>query len=208
VPSPISEHMFTIFPYLKLVELKAGEALVFDNRTFHGSPPNNSNSPRIAFGIGFTQQEAKLCHYYLKPDGGKNTVYKYNIDPGFFEKYNNSLLSKMYDKGELIEGYTREKELPYVLPEVNADDLVELIKEAGNEFNVPMCEKLAKLFNYNMDGSKKEEKPAEPEITQQDQPAQSQQVTETPWVDDRTFFQKYTPLNIVREIGKRLQQVG
>lgn len=209
VPSPISEHMFTIFPYLKLVEMKAGEALIFDNRTFHGSPPNTTKAARVAFGIGFTQEEAKLCHYNLKPDGKKNTVFKYNIDPAFFEKYNNTLLSKMYDKGELIEGYSIEKELPYELPVVTAEELVELIKEAGNEFNVPMCEKLAVLFNYNADGSKKAE-PAPAESAKSAEPVTPENTTpqpiiETAWIDDRTFFQKYTPINIVRELRKKLQ---
>ncbi len=205
VPSPISEHMFTIFPYLKLVEMKAGEALIFDNRTFHGSPSNTSVGPRVAFGIGFTQSDAKLVHYNLKPDGNKDTVFKYNIDPEFFEKYNNTMLSKMYDKGELIEGYPVEKELPYVLPVVNAEELVELIKEAGNEFNVPMCEKLALLYSYNMDGSKKSESAPEEAPKAEEKPEQIESPVETPWVDDRTFFQKYTPINIVREIKKKLQ---
>jgi len=203
VPSPISEHMFTIFPYLKLIEMKAGEALIFDNRTFHGSPPNSSDAPRIAFGIGFTQSDAQLCHFYLKPDGKKDTILKYKIDSDFFFKYENPGLAKMYDKGELIEGYEMEQEQPFILPKFTADELVDLIKEHGNEFNVPMCEKLAKLFSYNMDGTKKEEqKPVQQvqEVAQVVQP-------ETPyvWVDDRPFFQKYTPLNIAREIKKRLQ---
>ena len=205
VPSPISEHMFTIFPYLKLVEMKAGEALIFDNRTFHGSPPNSSSAARIAFGIGFTQNDAKLSHYYLKPDGKKDTIMKYDIDTSFFYKYENPGLSKMYDKGELIEGYHLDKELPFTLPKFTADELVDLIKETGNEFNVPMCEKLATLFSYNMDGSKKQEE--QKEVKKEEHASQENVIEEKPfvWVDDRSFLQKYTPLNIVREIKKRLQ---
>ena len=202
VPSPISEHMFTIFPYLKLIEMKAGEALIFDNRTFHGSPPNASDSARIAFGIGFTQSDAQLCHFNLKPDGNKNKILKYKIDSSFFYKYENPGLAKMYDKGELIEGYEMVEELPFVLPKFTADELVDLIKENGNEFNVPMCEKLAKLFSYNMDGSKKEDAQ-----NKQEEPKPVVETVNEPyvWVDDRSFFQKYTPLNVVREIKKRLQ---
>ena len=204
VPSPISEHMFTIFPYLKLVEMKAGEALIFDNRTFHGSPPNSSNSARIAFGIGFTQNKAKLSHFYLKPDGKKDTVLKYDIDTSFFYKYENPRLAKMYDNGELIEGYKLDKEIPFTLPKFTAEELVELIKENGNEFNVPMCEKLATLFSYNMDGSKKQEE--QQLLPEQEKPSELV-VEEKPfvWVDNRSFLQKYTPLNIAREIKKRLQ---
>ena len=158
VPSPLSEHMFTIFPYLQLIEMKAGEMLVFDNRTFHGSPPNTTLKPRVAFGIGMTQKDAKLVHYYLNPAvPEKNEVFKYAIDEAFFRKYENSKLAKMYDKGEVIEGYDLEETLPYTLPKFTAEELIELMKENGNTFNVPMCEKLAQLFSYNADGSKKEE---------------------------------------------------
>jgi hypothetical protein len=202
VPSPLSEHMFTIFPYLQLIEMKAGEMLVFDNRTFHGSPPNTTAEARIAFGIGMTQKDAKLVHYYLNPaSAGKNEVFKYAIDEGFFRKYENSTLSKMYDKGELIEGYPLEATLPFELPKFTSDELINLIKENGNTFNGPMCEKLAKLFSYNMDGTKKEEKA--PEVAQE---APQPIVVETPWVwvDDRSFLQKYTPVNILKEVRKRV----
>jgi ectoine hydroxylase-related dioxygenase (phytanoyl-CoA dioxygenase family) len=204
VPSPIAEHMFTIFPYLQLLEMKAGEVLVFDNRTFHGSPPNASDFPRIAFGIGYTQKDAQLTHYYLKPDGKKDTVYKYKVDKDFFFKYNNPALSKMYDKGELIEGYEVVAELPYVLPKFTADELVELIKDTGNAFNVPMCEKLAALFSYHMDGTKKQEAPATEAEQKVPEPVVEQPAEKWEWKDDRNFLQKYTPLNIVREIKKRL----
>jgi ectoine hydroxylase-related dioxygenase (phytanoyl-CoA dioxygenase family) len=204
VPSPLSEHMFTIFPYLQLIEMKAGEMLVFDNRTFHGSPPNTSKDRRVAFGIGMTQQEAKLVHYYLDPKAeNKDRVFKYAIDEKFFRKYENSSLSKMYDRGEVIEGYTQEASLPFVLPKFTSDELIELVKEHGNTFNVPLCEKLAKLFDYNLDGSKKPEPQPEPIVEQKyEEPVRE----ETPWVwhDDRSFIQKYSPRNIVTEIKKRL----
>ncbi len=73
VPTPLAKHMYTIFPYLHLVEMKAGEALFFDNRTIHASPPNTSDSTRLAVGLGFTQKEAEICHYYMKP-GSNDTL--------------------------------------------------------------------------------------------------------------------------------------
>ena len=207
VPSPISEHMFSVFPYLQLIEMKAGEALFFDNRTFHGSPPNTTDKTRVAFGIGFTQQEAKLVHYYLKPDGKKDTALKYKIDPDFFLKYENSRLSKMYDNGELIEGYELESEVEYVLPKFTQDELIEMIKSTGNEFNVPMCEKLAKLFSYNMDGSQKPTVQAA-EVNEEKQVEKIQENEPWVWVDNRTFAEKYTLMNIAREVKKRLFPVN
>jgi ectoine hydroxylase-related dioxygenase (phytanoyl-CoA dioxygenase family) len=201
-PVPLEQHMFSIFPYLTTLDMKPGEVLMFDNRTFHASPPNTTDSIRLAAGVGVTQKDAELVHYYLKPDGQKLTLIKYKVDEEFFLKYNNAALSKMYDNGQTIEGYDVIGELPYSFPQYTSEELIELIKQNGNQFNVPMCEKLAKLFDYNLDGSKKEEPKAQVEepVIAQPEPVQE----EWRWVDERTFFQKYTPLNIVREIKKRV----
>jgi ectoine hydroxylase-related dioxygenase (phytanoyl-CoA dioxygenase family) len=51
VPTPLMDHQFTIFPYLEMIEMKAGEALVFDHRTFHASTPNTTNQPRVAIRL-------------------------------------------------------------------------------------------------------------------------------------------------------------
>jgi hypothetical protein len=67
-----------------------------------------------------------------------------------------------------------------------------------------MCEKLAKLFDYNMDGSKKEQAREEAKPPQKEEAPAEPVREEWRWIDDRTFFQKYTPLNIAREIKKRM----
>ncbi len=200
VPSPLSEHMFTIFPYLQLIEMKAGEMLVFDNRTFHGSPPNTTDTTRVAFGIGMTQKDAKLVHCYLNPgEPAKNEVFKYNITENFFRKYENSTLAKMYDKGETIEGFELNATLPYTLPQFTSEELIDLIQQHGNTFNEPMCERLAELFNkYNAPQPEPEVHIPEPEPIQV--------IEEKPWVwvDNRSFTEKYSPKNIITEIKKML----
>ncbi|HHG83110.1 MAG TPA: hypothetical protein ENJ82_00045, partial [Bacteroidetes bacterium] len=75
--TPISDHMFTIFPYLQLVPMKAGEALIFHNKTIHASPPNTTSDPRIAVGIGVTQAEAQLYHHYLLPGEDQKYLMRY-----------------------------------------------------------------------------------------------------------------------------------
>lgn len=199
-PVPLSEHMFSIFPYLHTIDVKAGEVLMFDNRTFHASPPNTSDAVRLAAGVGVTQSGANLVHYYMKPDGEFKTMLRYNVDEDFFLKYENATLSKMYDEGKLIEGYGEPVEVPYEYTKYTTDELVEIIKAAGNDYNVPMTEKLAKLFGYTGSDEKKQE-PDEKEPAPAPQPQHTQQ---TEWIDDRPFFEKYTPLNIAREIKKRL----
>lgn len=193
-PVPLSEHMFSIFPYLTTLEMKAGEVLFFDNRTFHASPPNTTDGLRLAAGVGITQKDAQLVHYYLKPDGNKNTLLKYKVDEEFFLKYDNARLSKMYDEGKVIEDYELLSEVPYHYDDYSSEELVTLIKEAGNEFNVPMCEKLSVLFGYDMSGKKKEEPKDEVQET----------ISEVDIAPQKSFFEVYTPLNILREVKFRL----
>jgi hypothetical protein len=191
--------MFSIFPYLHTVDVKAGEVLMFDNRTFHASPPNTTDFVRLAAGVGVTQKDAQLVHYYMKPDGTFKTMLRYNVDEDFYLKYENSTLAKMYDEKKLIEGYGEPVEVPYSFPDYSADELIAMIKAAGNEYNIPMTEKLAKLFGY-VEEKKTEETP----IAIGTEEAK-QEPSEAPvWVDNRSFFEKYTPLNIVRELKKKI----
>ena len=174
-PSPLYEHMFTIFPYLQLLEMKAGEAVFFNNKTIHASPPNTTDEVRLGVGLGLTQKEAEVRHYYLKP-GTKNRVLKYKADADFYKKYDNPSLAALYEKGEKIEDYEVLSEMPYEPQSFTKDEWKTKLKEAGNEFNIPLVEKLADLFDYNVDGSKKEPEPQpEPEPTPELTPQQEVQ---------------------------------
>jgi ectoine hydroxylase-related dioxygenase (phytanoyl-CoA dioxygenase family) len=200
VVSPLRDHMFSLFPYVQLVELKAGEAIFFDNRTFHASPPNVTDEQRIVIGMGFTHEDAQLCHYYMKPDGQQKELLKYHIDTAFFRKYNNALLGQMYDSGKVIEDYPLVETLPYQPLQLDTDELIGQVKAAGNTMNLPLIEKLAKLFNYNMDGSKKAPQ-------NQDSSLATSTTTAQPHTDERSFWQIYTPGNILRELRYRLFEV-
>lgn len=196
IDTPLKEHMFTIFPFLDLIEMKAGEALFFNNKTIHASPPNTTNAPRLAVGLGFTQKEAKICHCNLKA-GTTDTLLKYKIDKEFFLKYDNAQLSRMYDEGKMIEGYDIIEELPYEIDKLSAEEFTALMQEAGNTYNAPLVEKMAKLFNYNPDGTKKE-------VSQQEPEEPKQEVSQVQELDSLPFWKVYTPLNIVREIKYRI----
>jgi ectoine hydroxylase-related dioxygenase (phytanoyl-CoA dioxygenase family) len=203
-PVPLSEHMFSIFPYLHTFDMKAGEVLLFDNRTFHASPPNTSTNIRLAAGVGITQKDARLVHYYMKPDGTFKTMLRYDVDEDFFLKYENSILSTLFDEGKLIDGYGEAVEVPYEFTKYNADEMVELVKASGNTFNIPMTEKLSKLFGYSPSGEKMEEPKSEPLVEPIVTATEKEPEKEWVWIDDRPFWLKYSPSNIVREIKKRV----
>ena len=194
VPTPIGKHMFSIFPYVEIIEMKAGEALIFDNRLFHASPPNTTAHSRIAVGVGITQQEAELRHHFLKPNGQKDTLMSYAVDESFYLKYDNSQLASFYENGQSIPGYELLGEKPYNFQELEQDALLEQIKAAGNSINEKLILKLAKLFDYNLDGTKKQEE----EVA----------FSQTEVIENRPFWQIYTPLNIIREIRYRLSRLG
>lgn len=155
VPSPLAKHMFSMFPYFELLPMKAGEALIFDNRTFHASPPNITAMPRIAVGLSFTQKDASLCHYYCKP-GTKDTLLKYKIDPVFFMKYDNGTLSKMYDAGKVIQDYELIGEEKYVFEELSKSEMKKRILNAGNVYNKNLTQHMIKLFGDQMKDGMKE----------------------------------------------------
>lgn len=156
--TPISDHMFTLFPYLQLKPMKAGEALIFDNRTIHASPPNTTDQPRLAAGIGVTHKDAELFHHYLLPDRDQKEVERYAVTPDFFARFNNGMLSDMFNDGKRPTGVNAVGTLPRVLPEYDADQILDMIKaHPDNQMNVPLVEKMARLFNYNLDGTPKEQ---------------------------------------------------
>lgn len=189
--SPLSDHVFTLFPFVEVIEMKAGESLIFDNRLIHASPPNLSNQARIAVGIGITQKEAQLKHFFQNPESGK--LEEYEVDENFYTWFNNKRLSDLFDSGQSPEGLIKLGEINRVVPDLSKEEMeARVLDLEGVEYNRPFMERLAKLFNYDIDGEKKSEQ--EPELVE----AES-------WTDDRSFFQKYSPGNIIREVNWRIK---
>jgi hypothetical protein len=201
-PGPLGDLLFDIFPYMHAINMKAGEVLMFDNRTFHASPPNTSNGVRLAAGVGITQKDAQLIHYYLKPDGTKKNLLKYNVDEDFFMKYSNADIVKLYADGKLIEGYGNPIEVPYEYPKYTSQEMIRMIEAVGNKYDEALAIRLAKLF-----GIETNQHSVQVQNVESKKPFMQQQEKEKAWVDDRSFFKKYTAGNIVNEIKKRLTQV-
>jgi hypothetical protein len=187
--TPLGEHMFTIFPYLQLVPMKAGQSILFDNRTIHGSPPNTTESPRLAAGIGVTHKDAQLFHHYLLPGLQPETIETFAITRDFFLEYNNGGLSTLHNQGGTIEGWQAVTRYPVQLPKFTVAEMQDRIKShPGNVMNVELIEKLARLFNYNLDGTKKEE-PAPPQAPPPVS-AQGPTASAAPASEKRGFFSR------------------
>lgn len=203
--SPLADHIFTLFPYTEPIPMKAGEALLFDNRLIHASAPNLSDQPRIAVGIGITKKQAQLKHYYQHPNE-ENLLIEYEVEADFFNFYNNKRLSDLYDAGRLPEGLKEIQSLKREVPDLSKEEMKSLVQILeGVSYNQAFMERLAALFNYSVDGEKKES----PEKEKEAEKAKETEVPESNIVDEyrdpRTFFEKYSPANIVREIIWRLK---
>lgn len=80
IPSVFKDIEQQLWPYLKVLPMKAGEALFYDHALLHGSPPNNSNEHRIGVVIGVVKQNTDLL-LYANDDG---QIKGYDCDENFF----------------------------------------------------------------------------------------------------------------------------
>lgn len=72
--------------YCTPIEMKAGEAILFDHRLWHYSPPNRSSQDRVAVGMVLIPEETTFIHHKKREDA-VITMYETNddflIDIGF-----------------------------------------------------------------------------------------------------------------------------
>lgn len=185
---PFADQLASLFPYLQLQLLRPGQAVVFDNRTLHGSPPNTTGESRLAFGIGITHRDAQLRHYHLMPGRGGSRIEGFAIEPAFFHRYNNARLTAMHERGERIVGaYSLGVfALEHRSPATSA--LVRRLEQLGNVFDAELAERVA------------------PALAALHAPTGTAGGASSGRADvpARPFWQVYTPLNIYREIRHRL----
>ena len=69
------------------INLKAGEALVYDHRLLHASKENNSSADRLVIVLGIIPQKAEMRYYYQVD----NKIMEYACSPSFFMNENPGL---------------------------------------------------------------------------------------------------------------------
>lgn len=70
---------------LTYMPMKAGQALIYDHRCVHVSPPNNSGKLRPACAIGVVPKDTIAFHCFY--DNLQNKLYRYRADKHFFYKH-------------------------------------------------------------------------------------------------------------------------
>jgi hypothetical protein len=86
IPNEFDGLSEVISKQMKTLNMKAGEALIFNHALLHASWLNQSSSPRIAVTYGLIPSQAKL-YLYLKNEKGK--LEKYFMPDDMFSKYTN-----------------------------------------------------------------------------------------------------------------------
>ena len=72
----------------KALPVLAGDAIIFDHRLLHASPPNRSDSDRLSVGLIVVPENATVIHYYQAPE---------KDEPEVFEAGNDFLVKSFYD---------------------------------------------------------------------------------------------------------------
>lgn len=70
---------------LEPIDVAVGEAIIYDNRLLHGTPPNLSSATRVVAYMSAIPEGARRVHYYIDDDG---TVEGYQVGPDFFTSFN------------------------------------------------------------------------------------------------------------------------
>lgn len=79
---PYHKYKDDLFQYCDIIDAKAGDLVVYADRTLHGSFINQTSTPRPVVHFGLLHPETNLCYYYL--DESKNEVNIYNVPFSFF----------------------------------------------------------------------------------------------------------------------------
>lgn len=116
IPSPFNEfNQYIIDNYGKLLPIKAGEAVIYNHRTLHFSPPNLSNNTRVAVNIVATPAEATLFHYASFEQNEEIECFKpknsdFYIEYDHFEKPDNNLHSVLIaNENRILTKYEIDK---------------------------------------------------------------------------------------------------
>jgi hypothetical protein len=91
--------------YLKPIKVKAGEALLFDSRLLHYSPPNKSNKSRTAIVNNIIPTISKSRSFHGKQIGDTLEVSQYDVPKDLFIHYDefNSQKDLPNPKGVFVE---------------------------------------------------------------------------------------------------------
>lgn len=105
IPSSFEQVVDQVWKYLKPINMKAGEALIYDHRLLHASEENKTDIARLVIVSGLVPKSAEMRYYF----GRDNQIEEYACTPEFYfnQDINNGpegleLLKKEENRNPLI----------------------------------------------------------------------------------------------------------
>ncbi|MBK8672732.1 MAG: phytanoyl-CoA dioxygenase family protein [Bacteroidetes bacterium] len=118
-----------ISPYLFTTDLKKGEALIFFQRTIHGSHPNKTNNVRNALCFSIYDKDARFQTYF---QATKNDPLEIHFpDEDFMFKYDD--LQKDSEKNRPSSSYTIDSK-PYTIEPITISKIKSVCTRQDNSF--------------------------------------------------------------------------
>lgn len=111
-------------PYVKPLEVKKGEAVIFQQALFHGSYPNKNGELRVIAGSIILEEGVTAC-YYNKVNETEADIYKLNEDAFL------GALATLSSTG-IPEGWQAAERIAYSHSVVTTEDLLQKIFAAQN----------------------------------------------------------------------------
>ncbi|MEH2138370.1 glycosyltransferase [Nostoc sp.] len=129
---PYSQDILSLLQqnYLTSIPMKAGQALIYDKRLFHGSPPNSTAIERVAAVCGLVPENI-LTHFCYRETPTSSKIELFEVEDEFYDRY---------IVGQKPEGVKRLGTLDY-----NVDSLTPelLVKKLGTKNSALVFPRLA-----------------------------------------------------------------
>ena len=149
LPKALTEYNDTLRKYARWVPLRKGQAIIFDHRLIHYSPPNRTGQARVAIQSVLTPREAATIHYVF--DEPTRRVRAYRIDKEFILEH--SLWEA--DLGALTLDHEQEL-IPFPTEEEVATKLAELTvsgaRRLAHEGTAPVFREIDVQRSFERDG--------------------------------------------------------
>lgn len=138
---PYSQEILSLMKqnYLTSVPMKTGQALVYDNRLFHGSFPNLTNAERVAVICVLTPKDSPVLFYYRDPQV-PHKIEAFKVDDEFYDSY---------IQGSKPENAASLGTFDYQVDPITPEQLVKFMNapRLNEDKEVGIKEKFLSLFN-------------------------------------------------------------
>lgn len=114
--------------YCKPIEVKAGEALIFDDSIIHYSKTNHGTYDRLVIQVISKPKEVQAKHFYMKKKIFGTEVEELDVDSDFF-------LNFKYHITDRPEGALNKKKISYKLPDINKKKFDEILHMNSHTIN-------------------------------------------------------------------------